>query len=180
MKLATSQDMNKIDAAAVQDHGLSIAQLMESAGTEVFRELETHYSPLSKRTVGVLCGKGHNGGDGLVAARLLKNAKASVVAVVLGDAESLAEETAGQLQKAKAAKVPILYLEESEKLPSIQVALEECDLLVDALLGTGLSRPVEGLAKDLIRLVKGLGKPVGRWISPPAFQPIREPLWERH
>ncbi len=160
MKLATSQDMNKIDAAAVQDHGLSIARLMESAGTEVFRELETHYSPLSKRTVGVLCGKGHNGGDGLVAARLLKNAKASVVAVVLGDAESLAEETAGQLQKAKAAKVPILYLEESEKLPSIQVALEECDLLVDALLGTGLSRPVEGLAKDLIRLVKGLGKPV--------------------
>ncbi len=152
--------MKKIDEAAVQTYGMTIARLMESAGAAVLSELGEHFAPLSKRTVGVLCGKGHNGGDGLVVARLLKAAKASVVAVVLGDADSLAEETLLQLQKAKSAKVPILFLEESEKLPSIQVALEECDLIVDALLGTGLSRPVEGLAKDLIRLVKGLGKPV--------------------
>jgi NAD(P)H-hydrate epimerase len=152
--------MKKIDEAAVQTYGMTIARLMESAGTAVLRELGEHYAPLSKRTVGVLCGKGHNGGDGLVVARLLKAAKASVVAVVLGDTDSLAEETLNQLQKAKSAKVPILFLEENEKLPSIQVALEECDLLVDALIGTGLSRPVEGLVKDLIRLVKGLGKPV--------------------
>jgi NAD(P)H-hydrate epimerase len=160
MKLATAQDMKKIDEAAVRDHGLSIPQLMESAGEAVYRELEENYSPLSKRTVGVLCGKGHNGGDGLVTARLLKGAKVSVVAVVLGDTDSLAEETLVQLQKAKAAKVPILFLEEAGNLPSVQLALEECDLLVDAILGTGLSRPVEGLAKDLIRLARGLGKPV--------------------
>jgi NAD(P)H-hydrate epimerase len=152
--------MKKIDEAAVQTYGMTIAKLMESAGAAVLAELGEHFAPLSKRTVGVLCGKGHNGGDGLVVARLLKAAKASVVAVVLGDSDSLAEETLNQLQKAKSAKVPILFLEENEKLPSIQMALEECDLLVDALLGTGLSRPVEGLAKDLIRLVKGLGKPV--------------------
>lgn len=160
MKLATAADMKKIDELAVRDHGLSISKLMESAGTAVLKELEENYSPLSKRTVGVLCGKGHNGGDGLVTARLLKGAKASVVAVVLGDAESLAEETLAQLRKAKTAKVPILFLEEEESLASVRVALEECDLLVDAILGTGLSRPVDGLAKDLIRLVKGLKKPV--------------------
>ncbi len=160
MKLATARDMKKIDELAVQDYGLSVRQLMESAGEAVLRELEEHFAPLSKRTVGVLCGKGHNGGDGLVTARLLKAVKASVVAVVLGDAESLAEETLGQFQRAKTAKVPILFLEEAGNLKSIQVALEECDLLVDAILGTGLSRPVEGLAKDLIRLAKGLGKPV--------------------
>ena len=160
MKLATAQDMKKIDEAAVRDHGLSIIGLMESAGAAVMRDLEEHYSPLSKRTVGVLCGKGHNGGDGLVVARLLKSAKVSVVAVILGDAESLVEETLTQFQKARTAKVPILFLEEDGNLPSIRIALEECDLLVDALLGTGLSRPVEGLARELIRLAKTLGKPV--------------------
>jgi NAD(P)H-hydrate epimerase len=152
--------MKKIDEAAVRDHGLSIPKLMESAGEAVYRELEENYSPLSKRTVGVLCGKGHNGGDGLVAARLLKRAKVSVVAVVLGGEESLTEETLGQIQKAKTARVPILFLAEGGNPQPVQMALEECDLLVDAILGTGLSRPVEGLAKDLIRMAKGLGKPV--------------------
>ena len=47
-----------------------------------------------------------------------------------------------------------------EGLKSVRVALEECDLLVDALLGTGLSRPIEGLYRELIQMARGLGKPV--------------------
>lgn len=64
MKLATAQDMKKIDEAAVRDHGLSIPQLMESAGEAVYRELEENYSPLSKRTVESCAGRGITVGMG--------------------------------------------------------------------------------------------------------------------
>jgi ADP-dependent NAD(P)H-hydrate dehydratase / NAD(P)H-hydrate epimerase len=160
MKIGTSQDMKKIDEAAAREHSIPLSRLMEAAGAAVVRRMEERWKDLPEMTVGVLCGKGHNGGDGLVVARLLKQKKASVVAVLTGETDDLAEETKGQYQKAKAAKVPILQLLEAGNLGSIRAALEECDLLVDALLGTGLSRPVEGPTKDLIQLVRNLGKPV--------------------
>ena len=152
--------MKKIDDLAVHEHGLTLPELMEAAGVAVVQTMEETWGHLSEKTVGILCGKGNNGGDGLVVARLLKHQKISVVAVLVGEAENLSEQTQKQHQKAKAAKVPILVLLDAENLKSIKVALEECDLLVDALLGTGLSRPVEGVYRDLIQMVRGLGKPV--------------------
>jgi NAD(P)H-hydrate epimerase len=160
MKLGNAADMKKIDEVAVKDHGLSIPQLMERAGEAVTRVLTEKFGDPKTKTIGVLCGRGHNGGDGLVAARLLKQKKASVVVVLLGDPDDLAEATLTQYQKAKAAKVPILPLTQAEHLGSVQIALGECDLFVDALYGTGLSRPMDGLAKDLVRQVKAFGKPV--------------------
>ncbi len=160
MKLATSQDMKKIDEMAVKEFSVTVGKFMESAGQAVVDAMESKFGILSHKTVGVLCGPGHNGGDGLVVARLLKENKSSVVAVVVGDPEDMAEETLKQFQKAKTVKVPILFLKGSEGLKSVQVALEECDLLVDSLFGTGLSRPVEGLFRELIRAVKTLAKPI--------------------
>jgi NAD(P)H-hydrate epimerase len=160
MKLGTAKDMKRIDEAAVKDHGLTIAGLMERAGQAVVRVLSLKFGDPRPKTIGVLCGRGHNGGDGLVVARLLKQAKASVVVVLLGGSEDLAEATLEQYQKAKTAKVPILPLTEPAHLAAVQLALGECDLFVDALYGTGLSRPMEGLARDLVRQVKALGKPV--------------------
>lgn len=152
--------MKKIDETAVKDYSLTIAGLMEKAGAVVVKVLEETYSPLSKKTFGVLCGKGNNGGDGLVVARLLKQKKASVVVVLAGETGELSIETKKQHQKAKAAKVPILTMTDGENTKAAQTALEECDLIVDGLLGTGLSRPVEGFYRDLIQLVKKLKKTV--------------------
>ncbi len=160
MKIATAQNMKKIDELAVQTHGLTIPKLMEAAGQAVVSAMEKKFPPLSDKTVGVLCGKGHNGGDGLVVARSLKAQKASVVAVLVGEEEDLSEETKKQLHKAKTSKVPVLFLKDTDGLKSMRIALEECDLLVDALFGTGLSRPIDGLFRDLVRLVKTLSKPV--------------------
>ncbi len=160
MKIAIAQDMRKIDEFAVKDYSLTISGLMEKAGLAILKTLEENYPPLSKKTFGVLCGKGNNGGDGLVVARLLKKKKASVVVVLVGEADDLSIEAKKQYQKTKAAKVPILSMTDGEKIKLIQAALEECDLIVDGLFGTGLSRPVEGIYRDLIQLVKKSGKPV--------------------
>jgi hydroxyethylthiazole kinase-like uncharacterized protein yjeF len=160
MKLATAQDMKKIDESAVRDYSLTITKLMENAGAAVLKVLDEIHSPISKKTFGVLCGKGHNGGDALVVARLLKQKKASVVVILVGELEDLADEPKKQYQKTKSAKVPFLFLDSREKIKAIQAALEECDVIVDGLLGTGLSRPVDGLYRELILLVGKLGKPV--------------------
>jgi len=160
MKLALSQDMRKIDELAVKEHGLTIARLMEAAGAAVVEAMEEKWGALEDKTIGVLCGKGNNGGDGFVTARLLKRKKASVAILFTGEPEELKGEALQQFQKAKTAKVPILSLTDKDGLKPAQVAMEECDLLVDALFGTGLSRPIEGLQKDLIQLAKRSGKPV--------------------
>ncbi len=160
MKLATAQDMRKIDELAVKEQGLAVSQLMEAAGAAVVMAMEETWKDLSEKAVGILCGKGNNGGDGLAVARLLKQKKASVVVILMGEEEDLSPEARNQYQKAKAAKVPILPLLDGEGMKAARAALEECDLLVDALFGTGLSRPVEGISRELIQVAKGLGKPV--------------------
>ena len=76
MKIATAQDMKKIDETAVKDHGLTLAGLMENAGAAFVGALEEECRErVSKKTIGILCGPGNNGGDGLVAARILKATK---------------------------------------------------------------------------------------------------------
>ncbi len=169
MKVASSQDMRKIDETAVKEFSLLTGKLMESAGKAVVDAMADKFGDLSHKTVGVLCGPGHNGGDGLAIARLLKEIKTSVVAVAVGDAEDMADETLKQFQKAKTAKVPILFLNDLEGMKTVLLALEECDLLVDALFGTGLSRPVEGLFRELIRSVKSLQKPIVAVDMPSGF-----------
>ncbi len=160
MKLATALDMKRIDERAVSDHRMTIEGLMEKAGAAVAKAVEETYGPLSKKTVGVLCGRGNNGGDALVTARLFKKKKISVVVVLVADADELSPEAQKQYQKAKAAKVPVLLFDSGEKAKAIQTALEECDLFIDGLFGTGLSRPVDGLYRDLILMVRSTKKPV--------------------
>ena len=160
MKLVTAEDMRKIDELAVKEQGQSISGLMEKAGGAVVKVLEETWGDLKDKTVGILCGKGHNGGDGLVVARLLKRKKVSVVVILLGEEADLSGEPLKQYQKAKTAKVPLIPLTSAEGLKSVRVALEECDLLVDALFGTGLSRPMEGVCRDLVQMAKTLGKPI--------------------
>src|ERR1039458_4198959 len=152
--------MRKIDELAVREHGLTVSGLMEKAGFAVVKAMEEALGSLKNRTIGVLCGKGNNGGDGWVVARLLKQKKASVVAVLSGDPGDLAGDPLRQYQRGRASKVPVIPLVGPEGLKAAQTALEECDLLVDALFGTGISRPIEGLNRDLILLAKKLGKDV--------------------
>ena len=75
MMLATAPGHTRLDELAVKEHGLTIPELMESAGGAVVRVLEVIGPDLGDKRVGILCGKGNNGGDGLVSARLLKQKK---------------------------------------------------------------------------------------------------------
>ncbi len=160
MRIATAEDMRRIDREAVEKHGLTIQALMESAARAVLEVLEVQVPSLPRKTFGVVCGPGNNGGDGLALARFLRKRKASVVVLFRGDPEDLREEPKRQFEKTKAARVPVIVLGDSAALSQAPALLGECDELVDALFGTGLSRAVEGLDRELIRLINASGKPV--------------------
>jgi len=169
VKLAFSQDLKKIDDLAAKKFHLPTAQLMQRAGEAVAQALLDKTGPFSKKRIGVVCGKGNNGGDGLAAARLLKSRKIDVRVVLAQSPKTLGKEAALQYQKAKAAKVSIMTVDPKDGLSLVRTALGKCDILIDALFGTGLSRPAEGLTRDLILLMNDLKKPILAVDTPSGF-----------
>ena len=145
MKLVTVSEMQ----AAEQSSGVPIPQLMENAGLTVAQEAWLLLGELAERRILVLCGPGNNGGDGLVAARHLKEWAADVIAALLvprpeGDAN---------LQQLLERDVPVITLTEDGAWKRLDDALGGAELVIDALLGTGRAREIEGdLAAVLDRL----------------------------
>lgn len=116
--------------------GLSGAAMMEAAGSAFTSFL---VRSVSKRPVAVLCGPGNNGGDGLVAARLLKEQGWTVRVGLLGEKSAL---------KSEAALMASLYDGVIE--PLSPAVVDGAGVIVDALFGTGLARPIEGAAREAI------------------------------
>lgn len=128
-------EMARADAAAIAG-GIPGTQLMEAAGRAVAATTATHYRC---RPVAVLCGPGNNGGDGFVAARYLQDAGWPIRLGLLGPREALKGDAAWAAQGWKG---PVEALS-----PAL---LEGRPLVVDALFGAGLSRPIEGIAAEVI------------------------------
>jgi len=132
-EIITNAGMYAADRYAAE-HGVPTLTLMEQAGRAVADEIYKHWRP--RRTV-VLCGPGNNGGDGYVAARYLKQS---------GWAVSVATE--GAAPEGDAAQVAARW--DGPVLPLSPEALDGAELVVDALYGAGLSRPLEGAAYSTI------------------------------
>ena len=126
--------------------GTPVIELMEHAGWAVKCEIERRWS---SRPVIVLCGPGNNGGDGFVAARLLREAGWLVRIALLGDREHL---------KGAARYHAELWGGDVESL--IPEALDDAKLVVDAIFGAGLSRSLEGTAKETLSAAAGRGLPI--------------------
>ena len=141
----TISEMYAADRAAIAG-GVSGIELMERAGRAVARAILRRWPP---GRVMVLCGPGNNGGDGYVIARLLNQAGWQAGVAVLGDAERL---------PADAAHMAGLWQGDSQPLEA--AALAGVDLVVDALFGAGLGRPISGKAAELIKTVNAAGLPV--------------------
>lgn len=147
MKVLTAEQMRELDAQAMAA-GLPGAILMENAGCRVVEFLERTYAPLSRHSIVVVCGKGNNGGDGLVIARQLwTRFRPRSLAVVLACAPAEFQgDAALNYRMAEACGVPMMR----EATPRMRA---EATLLVDALLGTGLRGPAQGEMLELIREV---------------------------
>ena len=141
--------LQELDRRAVEEFHIPILVLMENAGRAVAgaaQQMLKHGG-----SVLIVCGPGNNGGDGLVAARHLHNAGMAVEILLLGEPEQFREATAAQLAIVQAMKLPVQTISaDHQELRDWLAASNPNDLIIDALFGTGLSRPVEGLAHDVI------------------------------
>jgi len=136
-------EMGVADRVTTDRFGISSLELMEHAGRAVARFILREL-PQCRRIV-VLCGKGNNGGDGLVAARYLAEAGCAVSIVMLGDPADTHGEVKVNLERLPAP--PIAIKEEADLHgEDCKAILEGAQLFVDAVLGTGFRPPVRGLA----------------------------------
>jgi hydroxyethylthiazole kinase-like uncharacterized protein yjeF len=160
MKILTAAEMGVVDRLTAERFGVSLDELMESAGGAVARFCLRHYPAANRVTV--LCGKGNNGGDGFVAARALAGAGRTVQVVVLGRADEVKGEAAVALGRLRheAPQVGLREMSDEEGLKEIGDALHGAELLIDAVVGTGFKPPLRGVAVALRESVEGLETPV--------------------
>ena len=144
MKVLTAEQMRRIDQRTME-LGIPGLVLMENAGHRVVELLQEKFAPLARHRVVVLCGKGNNGGDGFVVARQLytRLRPARLDVVFAGDEASLKGDAAANFKMLRACGCPVA----GEITPEMRHAT----IVVDALLGTGLSGPARGRMLELIR-----------------------------
>ncbi len=158
MRLPTSQEMAALDRRAAEEFGVPTLLLMEAAGRQVAEVAARMTGGASPRVV-IVAGKGNNGGDGLVAARVMTAAGWRTAVVLLARDADVTGDAGTNLQAARRAGVDIANLD-STSAPGLRGALASADLVIDGLFGTGFRGPVVGLAARAIEAINGCGRPV--------------------
>jgi ADP-dependent NAD(P)H-hydrate dehydratase / NAD(P)H-hydrate epimerase len=160
MKILTATEMETVDRRTSEQFGVSLEILMDNAGRAVATFCQRQY-PVALRVV-VLCGRGNNGGDGFVAARVLAQAGRTVRVVLLGRMDKVKGEAATALRRLREeiSWVTIDEAVDDDALQGCVQTLGEAELLIDAIVGTGFKPPLRGLAVSLRDRVEALDVPV--------------------
>ena len=148
MKIVTVEQMASLEAAS-ERAGVSTDQLMENAGQAIANQAIEMLDGPRDASVVILVGPGNNGGDGLVAARLLHCAGVKALAYVCANRR----QPDPKLSLAREAGVSVAFLQEDSDLDLLQGYLEQAGLVIDAVLGTGRVRPIEGRLRDVLILL---------------------------
>ena len=150
-KLVTVAEMAALEKAA-DAAGHSYATMMEWAGRGVAESLLVRYANLG--VVTVLTGPGNNGGDGLVCARYLRAAGVPVRVYLWKRRTEPAHDYQQHYAKIRALQIPTTHADDDGDFTTLRAWLAETDLVVDALLGTGANRPIDGQLATLLAQVR--------------------------
>lgn len=166
MKLATAEQMRECDRLAQDSFGMASLVLMENAGRAALEVLERRFGPVAGQRIVLLAGPGNNGGDALVVARLLRQRGARPWVVLLAEPAKLSADAAANLPPLLELAVPVEVVADEETLAGLAERIMTCQLAVDGIFGTGLSRPLGGLFLAAVRLLNRFPGPVVALDSP--------------
>ena len=160
MRVLDTAQMREADRRTIEEVGIPSIALMENAGRRVADVMASAFDDLSESSVAVLCGRGSNGGDGFVAARALRRRGADVAVFLLGRIEDVRGDARTNLDALGNLDVTVTEVPDAAAWTGLRLDLAACDVIVDAILGTGLNRPLEGMLPAVVDDVNAARVPV--------------------
>ncbi|MBW6497867.1 MAG: NAD(P)H-hydrate dehydratase [Bacteroidales bacterium] len=152
MKILDAPEIRKLDAYTIENEPINSIDLMERAAHQCFLSIKKHLKP--DHTIRVFCGMGNNGGDGLAIARMMAGTGREVLVYkVLHAQEASHDFLINEKRLEKVRRVKRIELDEKSLLP----AIGKDDLLIDALFGSGLNRPLKGLPAKVVQHINASG-----------------------
>lgn len=145
MKILTSREMREIDRMAIEDLGIPGVVLMENAGLQVVQTIRELFPDLERMRIVVVAGKGNNGGDGFVVARHLFLEGARPEVLLLASRDEVMGDAATNLGIALKIGVPVTEVRTPSEWNKVRNSIHQATILVDAIFGTGLLKPLDGL-----------------------------------
>ncbi|MDA8138060.1 MAG: NAD(P)H-hydrate dehydratase [Desulfobacteraceae bacterium] len=160
MRIVTAAQMQAMDRRTIQEIGIPGQVLMENAGRGATRcFLERIYTAGPGR-VGIMAGRGNNGGDGFVMARYLAQRGIEVTVFLLTTRDRVQGDAAGNLNLLPALKVPVVEIPEENAFFNQLARLNHINYWIDAIFGTGLNSDVSGYFKTVIDFINCTQRPV--------------------
>src|SRR6202790_1550616 len=150
MKSVTATEMREVDRLTTERHGISELTLMENAGSKTAQAVQRVIAGREGVRVCILCGKGNNGGDGFVVARHLRE-EAEVEVLLFCAAEDLRGDAAANFQRWTEGGGNVKQIRSESDWHAVSPKIAAADVIVDALLGTGLRGAATGLIAQAIQ-----------------------------
>lgn len=149
--------MQRIDKRAIREFGIPGLVLMENAGLGIVSLIKEKFPDLRRKKVLIIAGKGNNGGDGFVIARHLFNDGIDVTVLIVGKLSELQGDAGLNAETGRKVGIPLIEINE-KRLSATDHLFRHSHIIVDAIFGTGLTRPAKGIFKKVIDKINKSGK----------------------
>ena len=150
MRILNGTQMREADRRTIDDVGIPSIVLMENAAREVVSTINKNFEHRMGRRVAVICGKGNNGGDGFVIARVMKEQGNDVLVLLLDFSGKTKGDARLNLDILKRLKLSVVEISSESVWEGQLKEVSDCGVIVDAIFGTGLCNPVTGIFQTVI------------------------------
>ena len=150
MRVLNSLQMRDVDRRTINEIGVPSIVLMENAGRQVVQAMLSTINDLANKQIVILCGRGNNGGDGFVVARTLLQENISASVFLFGRPNDIQGDAKTNLNILTRLGIEVLEISDLRAWEKHRMRIVRCDVIVDALCGTGLNEPIKGLLKTVV------------------------------
>jgi NAD(P)H-hydrate epimerase len=157
MKILTAEQMRQVDRLSTEVYGIPSLTLMENAGFNLFSAIQGVFDEPQDLEIAIICGKGNNGGDGFVLARQLISRGYSPDIFLLAPKEQVSGDAAINLNILARSNYPVFEIGSGEQWYAAAANLEIYDVIVDAILGTGITQPLRGFYSQVVSDINETG-----------------------
>ncbi len=160
MRILNTRQMREADRTTIEAIGIPSMVLMENAGRQVAAAIEASYAEALEDRIAVLCGRGSNGGDGFVVARTLMQRGVEVSVFVIGALAGITGDARANLEILGRLGLSVVEIQDEQTWELHFSEIAQCSLIVDALVGTGLSSALRGMVETVVADVNASGLPI--------------------